>query len=486
MSLNDWAYTEEEQRELDREKDLENQIMIEREIDGHTETMKAIDAKFEDLRNVQASLESFGGINKQFALEASALLPGFKSRFPIGGFTSEKSSLGYRPAMEEISLGIAAAIAAAAAAAIALIIKFLKWCFGSDSFGGGGGGSLTKKDVQKAAKNQAEKQKVKTEAVQQATEAAVVVSTSAQDVLKRSTQVNYKGTVVRLARPEDLIDFARSCGLDRIADKIEKGLIKINRFGSDAINNGEIKHFLLNNASKILEAVDGTNKTMEKIDEVKNKYMKAMQNTIANRNNDDADIQVTAVINELGITLSLYKKRNEILRDLADQIRKFNDSSIPNTVDNKDNIITTTNKFAGSINELANSVIPKYNTMLNDLGEYLVDVKDFQQEITETIEDNKNPDSALPSEKKWMNVFSQIQSEINKSLKDIITIQQFIRKYIANIFMYIDDLFNALVDYYELIKRTFSKDQFENLGWATAEKIDCVHQLEESLKIKVR
>lgn len=142
MSLNDWAYTPEEQEKLNEEADLNNHIVLEGEIEGQLQLMKAAEVQYDDLNNVFTALQEQGGMSRAVAQEAALILPGFCKGARPTEFTELPSMQNYKTALEELSLGMAAAIAAGFAALALILNKFISWLFGGGggSTGGGGGG----------------------------------------------------------------------------------------------------------------------------------------------------------------------------------------------------------------------------------------------------------------------------------------------------------------------------------------------------------
>lgn len=141
MSLNDWAYTPEEQDKLTKEDDLNEHIVIEGEIEGTVQQMKAMEVRFDDIKNIYQGLQEQGGMTRQVAQEARLVLPDFCNGAKDTEFTTVATHHNFKMALEELSLGMAAAVAAGFLAISALLGKFIGWLFGgSNSSGGGGGG----------------------------------------------------------------------------------------------------------------------------------------------------------------------------------------------------------------------------------------------------------------------------------------------------------------------------------------------------------
>jgi len=80
---------------------------------------------------VYDSIRKSGGMSRAIAQEAMSVNPDFcKNVSPLGGFTTAPTATNLRQSLEELSVGIWAAIAAAVAALGALIYKFVKWVKG--------------------------------------------------------------------------------------------------------------------------------------------------------------------------------------------------------------------------------------------------------------------------------------------------------------------------------------------------------------------
>ena len=156
-TLSDWAFlnvaTEDftpaqEAKLEDPEPSLEDQINIETEFNGVSELIKANDIQLEDMLRLKETIVRTGGMSKSLAEEAMLICPTFDKDRSLATYTTAPTGQHYRVAVEEISLGIAAAAAAALGAILALLLKAID-VFGNDSTdsgGGGGGGSKSKSD----------------------------------------------------------------------------------------------------------------------------------------------------------------------------------------------------------------------------------------------------------------------------------------------------------------------------------------------------
>ena len=121
-SLNEWAYTPEEMEQLAEEENLDNQIVIEDEISGEIQFLKANEIHYQDLVNLKNNLNQQGGINRALATEAMDL------EVNVGNpnfYSTAISTEGYKVAMENINIAIGAAIAAALTTVVFAISKVL-------------------------------------------------------------------------------------------------------------------------------------------------------------------------------------------------------------------------------------------------------------------------------------------------------------------------------------------------------------------------
>lgn len=147
MSLNDWAYTEDERAAIDEEQDLENQINIEVEVDGTVKKLKAIETSIEDINNLYYTMKEQGGMSKSIASEAMAIIPDTKELFNPNRYSTEPSNVGARIAMEGFFSSIKELIKKAIAKIKELIKRFWNWLTGK---------SNKKNDVKEHAKKQEE------------------------------------------------------------------------------------------------------------------------------------------------------------------------------------------------------------------------------------------------------------------------------------------------------------------------------------------
>ena len=82
-SLNEWAYTQEEQDLLDSEADLEQQIVLEEEINGVLQRLKADEVHYDDLVRLKEKIIAQGGLDRATAEEAMLLIKDFNRNKPL-------------------------------------------------------------------------------------------------------------------------------------------------------------------------------------------------------------------------------------------------------------------------------------------------------------------------------------------------------------------------------------------------------------------
>lgn len=99
-----------------------------------------IEISLEQYHNLFNELTLGGGMTRRLAEEARALMPNFDNGRALGNYTTEPSGVRYRPALEDISKGMMAAIAAGIAVMLGVLYKLIRWMTGGKSKGGGGGG----------------------------------------------------------------------------------------------------------------------------------------------------------------------------------------------------------------------------------------------------------------------------------------------------------------------------------------------------------
>lgn len=149
MSLNEYAYTPEELEQMEEEDNLNNQIILEQEIDGHIIEWKAQETDYANLQHLAQSLESEGGLSRHMVEEIRHFYPDFASGRPLNSFSSMPSQTYYREAREELSTAAAAAIGAGIVAILAFLGMAIDNYFdiskSSGGDGGGGGGKRKKK-----------------------------------------------------------------------------------------------------------------------------------------------------------------------------------------------------------------------------------------------------------------------------------------------------------------------------------------------------
>lgn len=141
-SLNEWAYTPEEMEQLAEEENLDNQIVIEDEISGEIQFLKANEIHYQDLVNLKNNLNQQGGINRALATEAMDL------EVNVGNpnfYSTAISTEGYKVAMENINIAIGAAIAAALTTVVFAISKVLTYLLGGSPNSAGEGSAAAEK-----------------------------------------------------------------------------------------------------------------------------------------------------------------------------------------------------------------------------------------------------------------------------------------------------------------------------------------------------
>lgn len=113
----------------------------------------SLEAQFLDLQYLCLSMNQAQGMNKQIAMEANRVLPGFEEKYPLGYFTEETTATNYKVALEELHVGVWALIGAAAAAAAMLIWKLTRWIIklfkggSDDDSSSGGSGKPSDKEI---------------------------------------------------------------------------------------------------------------------------------------------------------------------------------------------------------------------------------------------------------------------------------------------------------------------------------------------------
>ena len=183
-NLNEWAYTEEELAQLEEERDLNNDITIEVEIDNSTKAMKAMETQYDDLSRVFKNIKEAKGIDRSLAAEAADVLPNFNGGKSLRSYSTVATMEGYKAALEEINLGMAAAIAGIVAAVVALIVKFIGWIMGDSS------GSKDSKYAKGSFKAKAEEKK---KVIEESAPKAKNIYESVQDAFRRGIPLNSKG-----------------------------------------------------------------------------------------------------------------------------------------------------------------------------------------------------------------------------------------------------------------------------------------------------
>ena len=134
-SLNEWAYTQEEQELLDSEADLEQQIVLEEEIAGVVQRLKADEVHYDDLVRLKEKIIAQGGLDRATAEEAMMLIKDFNRNKPLNAYPTAVTEQYLETALEEIDFTIYAGIGALFVAILAFIAKFFS--SSSDSSGGG-------------------------------------------------------------------------------------------------------------------------------------------------------------------------------------------------------------------------------------------------------------------------------------------------------------------------------------------------------------
>lgn len=147
-SLNEWAYTQEEQDLLDSEADLEQQIVLEEEINGVLQRLKADEVHYDDLVRLKEKIIAQGGLDRATAEEAMLLIKDFNRNKPLNAYPTVATEQYLDTALEEINFTVYAGIGALFIAILAFIAKV----FGKGKGEGSGGGSGITAKVQSSAK----------------------------------------------------------------------------------------------------------------------------------------------------------------------------------------------------------------------------------------------------------------------------------------------------------------------------------------------
>lgn len=92
----------------------------------------ALENRITNLLYLAESITKTSGMNQTFALEAMDLLPGFGGDTPIGYYSKDTSATRYKVSLEELNKGVWGLIVSACKALVDMIVKFIKWMFGSD------------------------------------------------------------------------------------------------------------------------------------------------------------------------------------------------------------------------------------------------------------------------------------------------------------------------------------------------------------------
>lgn len=103
------------------------------DIKFHEDKITALESRIECLFSLASTIESAGGMNKAFALEALDILPEFGNNLSIAYYTKDLTITQYHASLEELSGGVWALLIAAGAALIAMVYKFIDWLFPSKS-----------------------------------------------------------------------------------------------------------------------------------------------------------------------------------------------------------------------------------------------------------------------------------------------------------------------------------------------------------------
>ena len=135
-SLNEWAYTQEEQDLLDSEADLEQQIVLEEEINGVLQRLKADEVHYDDLVRLKEKIIAQGGLDRATAEEAMLLIKDFNRNKPLNAYPTVATEQYLDTALEEINFTVYAGIGALFIAILAFIAKV----FGKGKGGSGSGG----------------------------------------------------------------------------------------------------------------------------------------------------------------------------------------------------------------------------------------------------------------------------------------------------------------------------------------------------------
>lgn len=323
MSLNSWAYSPEEQEQLEEEQNLENRIMIETEIDGTVQKLRAIDLQLDDLGKLSRRITEIGGVDRSMAQEAMVIIPDFAERHKLNEFTTTPTSVKYQVSVEEISLSMALGIGSAIAAVTTLLYKFLQWLFGSSSKmsgGGGGGGSvITKKDFKPGDD---------TKEIKENLEKAGETAAEAHEAINGINKTNYEFNKLlsrgidfykddKIVRVRSLQDLSQIIQFEPL---LEIGRAIRNYADLDIATNGPMAQFFMKNLSAMTTAVDNTIQSIHILDDVEEGLMKLSDKL---RKTPD-EFRKSVIKNEMGI---LFPRISHIglISDSIEEIRRITD-----------------------------------------------------------------------------------------------------------------------------------------------------------------
>lgn len=194
------------------------------EVTATVAELVALEARMTDLTYLQQSLTSSGGMSREFAMEAQRLIPDFNQHVPLGFYTDSPTATQYKPALEEVSVGLWAMIAAAAAAILAAIVKIYKYLSGKSK----------SDDPKQALKEQA----ASLQAAPQVMEKAAKAIDSADNLVARAN-VTLKTSDGREYKPKSLHELVMHVLKDTERYERAKKFLEVSDpFFNDIINEG--------------------------------------------------------------------------------------------------------------------------------------------------------------------------------------------------------------------------------------------------------
>lgn len=391
-NLNEWAYTEEELAQLEEERDLNNDITIEVEIDNSTKAMKAMETQYDDLSRVFKNIKEAKGINRSLAAEAADVLPNFNGGKSLRSYSTVATMEGYRAALEEINLGMAAAIAGIVAAVAALIVKFISWITGGDS----SDGKFTKGSF-KAKKEE------KAETIKDVAPKAMTVYEVIDDSLKNGIPLvkdDKKGVVKSI---EDIFEFVGEVnGTGSVSGVYEDGSIKVADVGLRTIFED-----IESNGSKIISSLlkaDDLNDLMNA------SFLtdKAVKDNAAKASNFPEEQRSDYI-------RAIYKKSSARLRDglpkldeVKNEVEKFR--KVKNSTDKKYKKMPFT-KYVELLKTKEDFLLKAYLSSAVIIDDCLVRLNSFRDNLLEEEKRNKevleNLDEGQDAQKEAANAVSE-------------------------------------------------------------------------------